>query len=154
MALRHIWNSCFWVDPTLRNWDSVYSFRELKAPLFKALVADPLGVETEEIFGKAFHVVPEMIHARGLSWLLVNARLPDSPDGGIWNQVPGPFKKADIELTLVDLFDWTQTGYIDLRYYLVLIESCQGHPEIVGHHALIDVNDASVMYEDGNIAEE
>ena len=38
LALRHIWNSCFWVDPKLRNWDSVDSFRGLKLPLFRALV--------------------------------------------------------------------------------------------------------------------
>ena len=48
-------------------------------------------------------------------------------------------------MTLVDLFDWSPLGYIDLRYYVVLIESFRSHPERMGHHALVDVNDANIL---------
>ena len=70
--------------------------------------------------------------------LQINARLPGGPDGGIWESFPGPFKEDDFRLTLLDLFDWTPLGYIDLRFYVVLVDSFRSHPDKVGHHALVD----------------
>lgn len=148
-ALRHIWNSCIWVDPILRNWDSVYSWRDLKLPLFKALVADPLGLQTEgSIFGQSFKIVPDV---DAFPSLQINLRVPSSATEGIWEPINGPFNADEVTLTLVDLFDWSPLGYIDLRYFVVQVQYFRGRPEKEGQHALIDVNHANVLYEDKNI---
>src|SRR5450755_332036 len=116
LVLRHIWNSCFWVDPNLRDWDSVYSFRDLKLPLFKALISDQLGLEENgELFGSRFHVVPDSSFCDGFPSLQINSRVPSSASEGIWELTKGPFKPDDVGLELVDLFDWSPLGYIDLR---------------------------------------
>ncbi len=66
---------------------------------------------------------------------------------GVWRVLDGPFTDEDLKITLVDLFDWSPMGYIDLRYYVALIEECPKQPEIVGHHALVDVTFARVLWQ-------
>jgi|SRR5579862_652199 len=144
LALRHIWNCCIWVDPNLRNWDSVYSFRDIKLPLFRTLVGDPLEIEADQIFGAEFHA--EAKHATGLAILLVNAHAPNEPYGGVWSPLQGWFKPDNVTLTVVDLFDWDHMRYLDLQYYVVLIEGFQTHPQHVGHHALVEVRDVDVFW--------
>jgi hypothetical protein len=100
---------------------------------------------SEKTFGAGFLVMPNVIYRDGFPALQINARLPGGPDGGIWESFPGPFKEDDVRLTLLDLFDWTPLGYIDLRFYVVLVDSFRSHPDKVGHHALVDVNQADVF---------
>ncbi len=146
LALRHIWNNCFWVDPKLRTWDSVYAFRDLKLPLFQALVGDQLNIDhRNEIFGPGFEIVASS--SEGLPLMQVNACVPSKPDEGIWNTLNGPFPSSDLRLRLEDLFDWSPLDYLDLRYYVVLIESFKPHPEKVAQHALVDVMHASVFWD-------
>lgn len=150
LALRHIWNSHFWSDPTRRQWESVYSFRTLKQPLFNALVADRLDLEHgDSVFGSAFHVVPASGGGDELPFLQVNLRVPSSPSEGCWDFLKGPIHANEIELTLVDLFDWSPMGYLDLRYFVVLIKSFAKHPDKVGQHALVDVTHARVVFDAG-----
>ncbi len=66
LALRYIWNSCIWVDESLRDWESVDSFRKLKQPLFNTLVAEPLGLETGKLFGRGFELVPDSAYGAGI----------------------------------------------------------------------------------------
>jgi len=149
LALRYIWNSCIWVDPALRTWDSVYSFRDLKLPLFRSLVADPLHLsKADSIFGERFEVVPDMSNGVGLPLLEVNSRVPSRPDAGTWIPLAGPFKAEDIRMTLVDLFDWMPLAYSDLRYFVVLVQAFHRHPDRVGQHALVDVTQARVVFGD------
>jgi hypothetical protein len=148
LTLRHIWNSCFYIDPALRNWESVYSFRELKQPLFDCLVADNIDMERRnEVFGRGFRVVPLGYDGTELPSLQVNRRIPSSASGGTWDLLKGPFKAADIQMTLVDLFDWAPLSYLDLRYYVVIIDSFQAHPDAVGQHALVDTRDVKVFWD-------
>ena len=144
LALRYIWNSCIWVEPNSRNWDSVYAFRSLKLPLFRTLIADQLDIQTEELFGKGFQVVPE--NGRDLPMIQINSQVPSSPSAGIWVPLKGAFTAADLKLTLIDLFDWSPLGYLDLRYYVVQIEEFQNHSDAVGQHALVDVSDSRVLW--------
>ncbi len=145
LALRFIWNCCIWADPNLRGWESVYAFRELKLPLFKALVAGPLGADGAVLFGEGFQVVPDP-QGGGISMIQVNKRIPGEPAGGIWEPVYGPFNAEDVRLTLVDLFDWSPLGYIDLRYFVVLITRFPGHAQRAGHHALVDATETKVLW--------
>jgi len=149
LTLRHIWNTCFWSDPNLRHWESVHSFRALKLPLFRSLIAEPLDLEAGDvIFGAGFVVVSEM-SGDGLPRVHVNIREPSRPDEGTWMPLDGPFRDVDVGLTLVDLFDWTPLAWSDLRYYVVLIERFLSHPDKVGHHALVDTTCARVLYNSG-----
>lgn len=147
LALRHVWNCSFWSDPTRRNWESVYSFSALKAPLFNALVADRLGLgHSDSPFGTDFHVVPASGQGDEIPFMQVNVRVPSSPTEGSWEFLKGPFHAEEIQLMLVDLFDWSPLGYLDLRYFVVLIQSFGKHPDKVGQHALIDVTHVRVVY--------
>jgi hypothetical protein len=145
LQLRQIWNGCFYVDPELRNWESVYVFRNLQLPLFNALVAHPLGLEPQDqVFGKGFRVVPN--EAGTFSSIQVNSRRPSSPSEGIWSTLEGPFRAGDVEFTLIDFFDWMPLNYIDLQYYVVMIDRIHGHEDQVGQHALIQANFAGVVW--------
>lgn len=146
LALRYIWNSAIWVDPDLRDWESVDSFRELQLPLFKALVANPLGFEPEKVFGDRFRVVLDSEGSGSIFNLQVNERLPDNTGAGVWTLVRGSFENNDLSMALLDFFDWSPMGYIDLRYYRVRVESCPTHPEVVGHDALLDVAGVRVLW--------
>ena len=81
----------------------------------------------------------------GLPSLQVNRNVPSSASEGVWEPLQGPFKDDEIALTLVDFFDWSPMGYIDLPYYVVRIESFPTHPDKVGQHALVDVIFARVV---------
>jgi len=149
-ALRFVWNSCIWVDEGLRNWESVYSWRELKIPLFKTLIADPLGLQTgETMFGPTFQVVPNSMFVEGFPEIAVDTRPPDTQDGAVWRSVKGPFKSDQVRLTLLDIADFTPMGYIDLRFYVVLVDYFQPDQSSVGHRALVDVTFADVLWNDG-----
>ena len=146
LALRHIWNSCIYADPELRDWESVYAFRHLKLPLFNAVVSNALEVEaTDKLFGPDFRVAPAS--EPGLS-LQIDRREPDDAKhaGGLYEDREGPFQADQVGLSLVDLFDWMELGYIDLRYYLVLIESFPAQPDKIGHRGLVDVTEARVFH--------
>lgn len=137
LALRQIWNQNFYSDPELRDWDSVYAFRELQLPLFKALVAHPLGLERPtRSFGTGFEVVPA---SRVCHEVLVNSVVPSSLDGGgAWAPLRGPFEPGAFKATLLDFFDWFPLDYADLRYYVVMIDDFPAHPAKVGQHAFIE----------------
>ena len=147
LQLRQIWNECIWIDPELRYWDSVYAFRSLQLPLFTALVAHALGLgPIEHVFGTGLRVVPNSLHGGDLPSIQVNVSMPSSSNSGVWELLLGPFKPEDVQFTLVDFFDWTPLGYIDLRYCVVLIECFRGHEDRIGQHALIDVTHADVIW--------
>lgn len=144
LELRHIWNGCFYVEPKLRDWDAVDAFRRLQLPLFNALVAHPLGLEpADQVFGKGFRVIPN--HSSGFHSIQVNSRRPSIlSEGGTYNVLKGPFKAEDIQFTLVDFLDWRPMSYIDLQYYVVMIDRLSGREDQVGQHALIEVIHAEV----------
>ncbi len=146
LALRHLWNECVWIDENQRHWESVYSFRRLKLPLFQLLIAGPLAIpEPDALFGSPFYVVPAK-WSSGFSTLQVNIRTPSSADAGVWMPVKGTYSAGDVSIVLIDLFDWVPLGYIDLRYYVGCIESFPNHQELVGHHVLVDVESAEVHW--------
>jgi len=146
LALRHIWNTCFWVDPDLRNYDSIDFHEKLKPPLFAAIVAGPLGIQTEgQIFGNGFQIVPKVASKEGpvLPSLLVKR---SEPPYVTWKELVGPFKACELSLTLLDFFDWSPMSYMDLRYYRVRIETFVQNPDLTGQDALVDVVNADVFW--------
>ena len=147
LALRQIWNQNFYSDPELRDWDSVYAFRELQLPLFKALVSHPLGLEhPTRLFGTGFEVVPDRTNV-GLPSLLINTVVPSSLQGGaVYQHVAGPFAEGAFKATLLEFFDWLPLSYIDIQYYVVLIDDFPAHPTRVGQHALVETPFVRVLW--------
>jgi hypothetical protein len=146
LALRDVWNHYFWVDPDLQNWESVYAYRKLHLSMFAALVAHPLDLgEVSYVFGPGFFVVP-ISERSEFANIQVNVAKPSRPDEGIWKPVAGPFDGDKARFTLIDFFDWSPLDYIDLRYYVVLIERLDGHEEYVGTHALVEVSQGEVIW--------
>jgi hypothetical protein len=157
LLLRHIWNTCFWGDPALRDWRSVKVFDELKGPLFLALVADRLDPPPSElppagnVFGPSFRVVGNLRSESRPAFgsLYVDVGFDGSSQGKCWDHLVGPFLTDGIRLALIDFYDWTPLGYRDFRYYLVRIESFNDQPDKVGREAMVDVSEADVFWEDG-----
>ena len=137
LALRDIWNTCFWADEKLRHNGAMESWRRLKGPLFRSIVADTIGAPAgDKPFGHGFLAVPALPH--GFHQLLVNTRPPHDHEAGVFEQVKGPFTAENIGIMPVDFFDWSPMEYRDLHYAEVLITKCDAHPEITGRHALAD----------------
>jgi hypothetical protein len=57
------------------------------------------------------------------------------------------------DLTLVDFFDFDQSGFLDFAYFRVAIVVSMRHPELVGHEALIEVQYAHVFVTDDAVSE-
>jgi hypothetical protein len=55
---------------------------------------------------------------------------------------------ADADLRFIDFFDFGQAGYRDFQYFHVAVASCERHPELAGHEALVEVQYADVYVDD------
>jgi hypothetical protein len=64
--------------------------------------------------------------------------------GGCWDH-PVKTIRPDDDLRFIDFFDWGQAGYLDFQYFHVEIVASRSRPELVGHHALVDVRKADVF---------
>jgi hypothetical protein len=115
------------------------------------LIESPLDLETGELFGDRFHVVPR---DKEFPSLLVNLRPPNDPGGGMFDTSKGALGNGDVSLTLLDMFDWLPLDYIDLRYYETRIREFKAHPEYVGHRALVEVMYCKVLYDEGEISDD
>jgi hypothetical protein len=148
LALRELWNTYLWPHQQSLGLELSHRFREIRLPLYTLIMADrlePLGETPTRIFGPAFKVVPKP--ARGLiTNPTVNREPSGSPGAGMWDIVKENFTAAQLQASLIDFFDSDHANYMDLRYYRVLVEACDSHPEFVGREALIDVLDADVIW--------
>ena len=133
LALHHIWNVHFWGSQVEKDWDLVNEFNTLKLPLFNVLVVARLAPEmasSRQIFGEEYKVIPKIAHGAGasISSLQVDVGLPKGP-GSCWKQIQGSFGSAEIKLTLLDFFDWTELSWRDFQYYRVRIHQFEKEPK-------------------------
>ncbi len=143
MALQFVWNSCIWPDVSLRDWETHERFKQLHLPLYRAIVGNALDLEPETLFGPEFAVTPQ--DATGFRNLQVNT-VVSRTGGGVWSNLVGPFRPGDLQLTLLDFFDWGSLQYQELRYFRVSIVEFASHPQWVGHEALVEVVEADVFW--------
>jgi hypothetical protein len=147
-ALHQLWNMHFWAPEPFRDYASVKQFDRVKLPLFLSLVVDRLGSDLEEptqLFGEAFHVVPPVTPRTQRT---IPSLMFENPDfKGTWKIVNGPFGPGDINLSLLDFFDWNQVGWRDFRYYLVRIHECRADQSLVGCRGLVEVEHVDVLWE-------
>jgi len=69
-------------------------------------------------------------------------------DHGYWDHPVQRLGPEDADLRFIDFFDFGQAGYVDLKYFLVSIESSVRHPTLAGHRALIEVQHAEVFLDE------
>jgi hypothetical protein len=147
VSARAIWNTAFWPDADLRNWDSVEQFDEIQRILFTELVLGKLGrgLPLPDVFRVPvpfFHVVPT-----GHTPIMIQNPRSDRQTG-YWDHPVNSVRPGDAELHFIEYFDWNRMDYADLRYYRVKIASFDAHPDIIGREALIDRQNASVHVSD------
>jgi hypothetical protein len=144
VSARAIWNTAFWPDPDLRDWDSVDQFDAIQRLLFTELILAKLGKEwpLEKIFRQAlpfFRIVPS---SQEVPIMIQNPR-PEAASG-YWDHPLKTIKRAQAELLFLDYFDWNRMDYLDLRYYRVQISRFDAHSDLIGREALIDCQNAAV----------
>ncbi|HKF53175.1 MAG TPA: hypothetical protein VKB26_12750 [Candidatus Acidoferrales bacterium] len=144
VSARAIWNTAFWPDVSLRDWDSVDQFDEIQRILFTELVLRKTEREwpMQDVFQKAipfFRIVPTC----DAPIMINNPRSPR--ETGYWDDPVNRVKPGESELQFIAYFDWNQMDYVDLRYYRVKICRFDGHSEVVGREALIDRDHTAVQ---------
>lgn len=143
VSARAIWNTAFWPDPDLRNWDSIDRFDEIQRLLFDELVLSKVDREwpLQDLFRSAipfFRIVP-----RGHEPIMIQNPRP-GVGTGYWDHPVNSIQPGQAELLFIEYFDWNRLDYADLRYYRVRIAGFQTQPDLVAREALIDREHAAV----------
>ncbi len=145
--VRVVWNLGFWPNPELREWDSVEVFQEAIARLFEGIILLAIGYQgrIEDKFSPGEIVnftvisnVPEMK-------LLVDKNLPADP-GHVWGVPVLHVGSKSYQLRFVRFFDWEQLAPRDFRWLEVLVERLDNRPDLVGHHALVELDHCSIWF--------
>ena len=142
---RLVWNLGLWPVPELREWDCTERYEEAMARRFKAVVLLAQGYQgrIEDPFhpGKSVELRVE-VREPGAD-AQVDKNLPS--DGcHIWGSPRIRLQPGQQQLRFVALFDWDQLAPRDCRLLEVLIERLDDHPELVGHHALVELSRCSI----------
>lgn len=148
VCARSIWNTAFWPDEDLRNWDSVDRFDDLQRILFGQIVLGKLEREwpVEDIFRvpiSFFRVEPS---TESVPIMIQNPR-PGKPIG-YWDHPLNRLSPGQAELHFLGYFDWNRLDYVDFRFYAVKIAKFDARSELIGREALIERQHAIVALTD------
>jgi len=146
VVARSIWNTGFWSDPELRDWDSRDQFEQIARLLFKALVVARVeGGHCCDLNSlppdHTYHVVP--LDPGPVPIMIERPREGDR--NHYWDDPVNKIKAADAELHFLNHFDWDEMAYIDFQYYRVRIAAFPSQPHLVGRDALIEHQHAKVF---------
>jgi hypothetical protein len=53
--------------------------------------------------------------------------------------------------TFISFFDWDQLAQRDYGLLQIEIKRLDEHPEVVGHHALVEFNKCALLFDDGQL---
>ncbi len=141
LAMRALWNEYYWADYRFRDSDTANAFQDAALPIFEALVRsrmEPLGQPATSLFGNGYRVVGSKDYNEEIRGMVLIGE-----PGGMSN---GQFRTPPLKLTLLDFFDWDMRNWRDFRYYLTRISEFQGHEELVGKQAIVDVLEVDVLW--------
>lgn len=114
-ALHQLWNMHFWAAEAFRDYASVQQFDRVKVPLFLSLVIDRMGSDLEQptrLFGEALRVVPRVTQPHST----IQSLMVESPNSkGAWKIVSGPFGASDLNMCLLDFFDFNLLAWRDFQ---------------------------------------
>ena len=150
-CVRHLWNSYYRSLPdSCRDWDLHDEFDDTAVAIFFSIVLRPLGSFDHKISAgyiaapqplPGFYVIPNIPTG---TRILINREQPRS---GYWDHPISMVKPDEVELHLLRFFDFDWQNYRDYRYFEVLIQASTRYPEIAGRVALLEVDNASVMFD-------
>ncbi len=148
ISSRAIWNTAFWPDADLHDWDSIEQFDEIQRILFGELVLGKCGREwpPQDLFRKAipfFRVVPN----GHVPIMIQNPR--SLTETGYWDHPLKEIKPEQAELQFIEYFDWNRMDYVDFLYYRVKIANFEPQPDPTGREALIERTNATVHLIEG-----
>jgi hypothetical protein len=150
---RIIWNLGFWPNPNLREWDCVEVYREAIARLFEGMIVHAIGYQGRiDHRGSPGEIADFRVTAnRSNVRLEVDKNSPEDP-GHIWGNpvLLISSESQTYQLKFVRFFDWYELGNRDFRFLEVLIDRLDEKPELVGHHALIELVDCSIWFIEGD----
>jgi hypothetical protein len=142
---RSLWNLGLWPIPSLREWDCVEKHEEAMARVFEAVLLLAQGYQGRVLDpfypGKSVELRVEIMPPGATA--LVDSNLPG--DGfHVWGKPTVELQPHCQQLRFIALFDWKQLAPRDYRFLEVLIEAFAEHPELVGHHALVEPDYCSI----------
>ncbi len=138
---RHLRNTAF--DTRLsRDWDIVEDFDAVSEVLFERLVLYRLPEAHFEQAKNWQDTSYFLIEPTGDRFSLTISR--SEGWSGYWDHEVKMLMKNDSVIAFQKYFDWDQHGRIDFRYYYGIILSSKTHPELTGHHALIETTSAEI----------
>lgn len=146
---RLVWNLGFCTKPDLLEWAPERAFDEAMARLFEGMILQPLGLDTriELTFAPGdaavFWVMASAIGVK----LWVNKNPPGQPLQ-VWGDPVVSLGSDPYRLRFVAFFDWYQLAPRDFRLLEVVIEQLDGRPDLVGRHALIELRECSIWFDD------
>lgn len=151
-SARSLWNTRFLKQvSSIESWDIYDEFDDICTQLFSSLVLRPIGrldykkVPTYKrssaplLFLKVIPVVDTSIPiniARERTYT------------GYWDYPLECVKSDEVDMRLIDLFDFDLLGFRDFQYYRVQIVSSSLSQELIGRDALISCNHVKINFDD------
>jgi len=124
-------------------------FDAIARAIFSSIVLRPLSVFDHELAPEysaepspltCFRIAPAIETGTPI---LINRDLPRS---GYWDHPISRVRPEEVELQLLRFFDFDKLGFRDYRYFEVVIAASQKYPDIVRRAALIEVQNARVLF--------
>lgn len=143
-AVRHLWNSSFSaLNESLRFGTSLELFEQIDGLIFDALVCEPIGLEVKprRSFDPILNLKVVPISSTDVPILINRA----TPATGYWDDPLKLIAASEIDMTLINFFDWDPYRQKDLRYYRVRINDCNSQPNLIGRDALLETFYADVF---------
>ena len=146
---RLVWNLGFWQKPALREWACERAYDEAIARLFEGMILRPLGrQERIEVSFCPGEVAPFLVTANNPGvQLWVDGHLPNEP-GRLWGRPMIDIGSQPYKLKFIAFFDWYQLAPRDFSFLKVLVERLDDRSDLVGRHALVEMAQCSIWYED------
>ncbi len=143
---RSLWNTYFRI---LDDVNAFCLFSEVTDQLFSALVLEQIGVPPQLYT----YTYPEPFYClRVVPMAIVDVPIminrPSEDGNRYWDDPVNRVQQSEIDLRLIQYFDFNQQGYIDYKYYLVRITAFTSHPHLVDRDALMEVQNANVYFDD------
>lgn len=145
---RMIWNGYFASEPALCEPEPHFLFHDAAARLFEALIFLPFSIYVNVSDRYRPGMSGDfMVHiAVTEASLAVNARLQSEPVT-IYGRPTLPVRPGEAELRFISFFDWDEMGPRQFSFLEVRIERLDSHPDLVGRHAIIDMDACSIWLE-------
>jgi hypothetical protein len=144
-AVRGLWNSHFMrLSGRVDDGDLIDLFEKATAVIFDALVLSPNRIldATGNLNIAPFSsliVEPETLTD---GHIFISR---DSFNSGYWDAIPSELRGGVIKLHLIGFFDWSQFGYIDLRFIRARVFECSEMSDFIGRDVLVDMSYAKVF---------